>query len=303
MLIREPQDAITCPICGADIGAADKFCANCGSSLASDRTINCPSCGAETGSAAKFCANCGYRLTSDRMVSCPSCGAETGAADKFCANCGSSLTAIYRSAKAAQNWVLAGLALSLVASFGAFRALLSRIDLLVKIQNGETVPLSEATSADNFVNVVVWAAAAIFLMTIVAYTIWLYRSNRNLHALTRDHIRFSPRRAAWWPFIPIMNLFKPYQVMREVYEKSNPRAQGSYPVAIWWFSLILALLVGMAAGVVSISETATGALWADILSIAALIPDAIAAAYLMAIVSRVTTWQEDRARSQSAVTG
>ena len=234
------------------------------------------------------------------MVNCRSCGAETGAADKFCANCGSILTVIYRSAKAARNWVLAGLALSLVASFGAFRALLSRINLLVRIQNGETVPLPEATRADNFVDVVVWAASAIFLVTIIAYTIWLYRSNRNLRTLTRDHVRFSPRRAAWWSFIPIMNLFKPYQVMKEVYNKSNPQRSGSHPVAIWWFSLILALLMGMAAGIVSLSETATGALWADILTITALVPDAIAAVDLMAIVSRVTTWQETRAqRSQS----
>ena len=187
-----------------------------------------------------------------------------------------------------------------MAIYFTFRALFARINLLVKIQNGETVPLSEATSADNFVDVVEWAAVAIFLMTIIAYTIWLYRSNRNLRMLTSDHVMFSPRMAAWWSFIPIMNLFKPYQVMKEVYQKSNPQRSGSHPVAIWWFSLILSLLLAVAGGSMSISETATGALWADILSIASLVPEAVSAVNLMAIVSRVTTWQEARAQRSHA---
>ena len=63
--------------------------------------ITCPSCGAEAGAADRFCAHCGSELTSDRVFTCPSCGAEAGATDKFCVNCGSGLI-VYRSTKTAE---------------------------------------------------------------------------------------------------------------------------------------------------------------------------------------------------------
>lgn len=171
--------------------------------------ITCPSCGAEAGAADRFCAHCGSELTSDRVFTCPSCGAEAGATDKFCVNCGSGLI-VYRSTKAARNWVYVGLSLYIVISYLAIRSLLQRIALLERIQNGEAVPLSQANSADNFVDVTQWAGALIALFTVLAYSFWIYRSNKNLRVLTAEPVKFSPRMAVWWSFVPVMNLFKPY---------------------------------------------------------------------------------------------
>ena len=49
---------MTCASCGTAAGPGAKFCAECGSSLAS----GCPGCGADVAPGAKFCPSCGTPL-------------------------------------------------------------------------------------------------------------------------------------------------------------------------------------------------------------------------------------------------
>jgi class 3 adenylate cyclase/tetratricopeptide (TPR) repeat protein len=50
--------------------------------------VTCPGCGSAVSDQAKFCAECGTRLASQ----CPSCGTKAAPTAKFCAECGTSLT-------------------------------------------------------------------------------------------------------------------------------------------------------------------------------------------------------------------
>jgi hypothetical protein len=51
---------------------------------------------------------------------------------------------------------------------------------------------------------------------------WIYRASANAHALS-DEMTISPGWAVGWYFIPIANLFKPYQAMREIWMASHFR--------------------------------------------------------------------------------
>jgi hypothetical protein len=76
---------------------------------------------------------------------------------------------------------------------------------------------------------------------------WLHRSYRNLQALHAHELRFSPGWAVGYFFIPILNLFRPYQVLKETWKASDPttlhatawKGSRAFPVLGWWWAFWL----------------------------------------------------------------
>jgi len=62
----------------------------------------------------------------------------------------------------------------------------------------------------------------LYILTIVAFLVWLNRSHKNLLALRPSHLNFSSGWAVGWWFIPFLALYKPFQVVREVWWESDP---------------------------------------------------------------------------------
>ena len=103
-----------------------------------------------------------------------------------------------------------------------------------------------------------WMATIVtYLATIVAWCFWKYRCHRNLPALGAVNLQFTPRTAVGFYFLPLLNLFRPYQAMREIRWASNPKAANaidcrfhhvsmSLLLLAWWISLILAGLANQA---------------------------------------------------------
>lgn len=86
----------------------------------------------------------------------------------------------------------------------------------------------------------------LLVLSIVAFLTWLYRARRNLPSLGIPAVRWSPGWAVAWWFIPIMSLFRPYQVVKETWQDSDPMiAPSEQPAADssgflrWWWALYL----------------------------------------------------------------
>jgi membrane protease subunit (stomatin/prohibitin family) len=85
-----PRQVVVCPNCGTQNPAGNKFCGNCGKSLAPPSTVKCPNCGADMPETMKFCGNCGKPL--HMKTTCPKCGVENPSNMKFCGNCGEKIS-------------------------------------------------------------------------------------------------------------------------------------------------------------------------------------------------------------------
>lgn len=71
----------------------------------------------------------------------------------------------------------------------------------------------------------------------ITFLSWIYRINKNLHALSWDEMQFTPGWSIGWYFIPIANLFKPYQAMKEIWEVAHRGESSGQPLLGWWWGL------------------------------------------------------------------
>ena len=84
------------------------------------------------------------------------------------------------------------------------------------------------------------ASFAALLTCLVLVGRWIYRTNANAHALSSE-MTITPGWAVGWYFIPIANLFKPFQAMKETWLASHYRGNfhGEPVPSIlgWWWGL------------------------------------------------------------------
>jgi hypothetical protein len=81
----------------------------------------------------------------------------------------------------------------------------------------------------------------IFIVTGIAFLMWIYRVNANCHAFGARGMEFSSGWSVGYYFIPILNLYKPYRAMKEIWRvSSNPRGWQNEPansLLSWWWAL------------------------------------------------------------------
>ena len=136
----------------------------------------------------------------------------------------------------------------------------------------------------------------------VVFLMWLYRARSNLRALGAEDVRWSPGWSIAFWFIPVMSLFRPYQVVKETWQASDPASLPGWrrdpPPDIfgWWWGLFLVYWLGSnATGEDSTSMGgATGFDRATLIDVAFLIIGIAAALCAIHIVRDITTRQTQR---------
>src|SRR4029077_16520575 len=83
------------------------------------------------------------------------------------------------------------------------------------------------------------------IVAVVAFCMWFYRAYKNLKGWRIPGLKYSPGWAVGYFFIPILNLFRPYQIAQEIWKASDPQVpleagfrwhdnKGSSLVGTWW---------------------------------------------------------------------
>lgn len=133
---------------------------------------------------------------------------------------------------------------------------LSEILLLEKFQSGSIADRSEidrlASSNDNRQASISYVALAVFASTLVSFFVSLNQSNKLARAAGAQGLRFSPGWTVGYFFIPIINLWKPYQAVADIWKASkNPAGMGAVPtgdiVVVWWILFLVSSAASNAA--------------------------------------------------------
>lgn len=120
---------------------------------------------------------------------------------------------------------------------------------LYLLDNIKTISPIVAAGNDLRVLVVNRLHIAISVIAWVMMLMWTYRANKNCRGFGAQGMRFTPGWTVGWHFVPGMNLFRPYQVMQEIWKVSaDPVAwqkqAGSLLIKWWWFVYLVGTFFG-----------------------------------------------------------
>jgi hypothetical protein len=90
---------------------------------------------------------------------------------------------------------------------------------------------------------------ATLIVTGIVFLKWIHRANFNSHGFGARNMKFSPGWSVGYYFIPFLNLYRPYQAMKEIWKVSgNPadwqNVPGSPLLGWWWALWIISCVLG-----------------------------------------------------------
>jgi hypothetical protein len=204
-------------------------------------------------------------------------------------------------------WARIALAAMAAVDFMAVFVDLHEYVLFVRLET-EDVPLSELEASDTRRIIVGSAQLAALTATAFFFIRWLHHAYRNLRALGAGNLRYATATAVWSWFVPILNLWRPKQVVNDVWRASDPDAPADQSDGAWWGTGVPALLAAWWAlwVVLNFAYNADYRIYAraetlDELQFSAAFTaavdglSAITALFALAVVRRTTARQEARA--------
>lgn len=175
--------------------------------------------------------------------------------------------------------------------------------LLARISNEGAFPGMEEEAEANDMRQLIVAIPLLLVFLASGFLIlrWIWRSSKNLHT-TGAAMDFTPGWAVGWYFIPVAHLWKPYQAMREIWDRSM--AGGDSPsrglLGCWWVAWVISGISDNISLRMSFSDDLDRLLLGDALSMIGDAGSIVAAAFLLPIVARVTKSQRDMPRISEA---
>ena len=115
-------------------------------------------------------------------------------------------------------------------------------EMLADAKAGSYPSEAQANSNDTRQAVIGFVQFGVFIFTFIVFMVWIHRANHNARKLGTEGMKFSPGWAVGWFFIPIANLWKPYQAMKEIWKASKYSSpdwknQQADPILGWWWAL------------------------------------------------------------------
>lgn len=92
-------------------------------------------------------------------------------------------------------------------------------DLLKFVSDGGNVTVEEASANDNRESLIGLLYVVVFVISGITFIRWFRRAYFNLHQMV-DNLSHTEGWAAGAWFVPFVNLYRPYQIMKEMHEVS-----------------------------------------------------------------------------------
>jgi Domain of unknown function (DUF4328) len=148
-------------------------------------------------------------------------------------------------------FLMLGIGLNSVATVSTYW----QIELLKSAARGEVLAPGAANRNDSRQEKIRSLNTLMSAITGATFLMWMYRSHSLLPLLGAQSLEYSPGWAIGAFIIPILSMFRPFQVMSEIWGASNPNSKGwqswkwEKPPSIlswWWGLFVLKILLTVA---------------------------------------------------------
>ena len=152
-----------------------------------------------------------------------------------------------KRAQLAQIFIWAVMVMDIISIFSSYL----QYNILIAIQNNEYVSDQALDSNDARVQLIAYLYLLVFIISAVTFIQWFRRAYYNLNVRTSCDNTEGWAAGSW--FVPIISLYRPYQIMKEMWnktsrlinEKTNKRIENStIMIGIWWTLWIVSNYLG-----------------------------------------------------------
>jgi hypothetical protein len=199
------------------------------------------------------------------------------------------------------------LVVQMLAAFGLLFPVLHERDLIHRVQSGGTITLEEAQRADDRVGAMSSIVLVLYLITGIVWIIWFYRARKNADAFGSVFQRFGAGWAIGGWFCPIVNLWFPYVIAKDILDDTERDPNAGWPqrpfrplLLLWWLAYVALFVMGFVESAASDSKTPDGLHHYTNVVIAATIARLVAAALALVVVRQITAAQTKRINTPSA---
>jgi hypothetical protein len=126
-------------------------------------------------------------------------------------------------------------------------------DLLQTVANGGEILTETATANDNREQIIAILYMIAFIVSAITFIQWFRRAYYNLH-LKVNHLSHTEGWAAGSWFVPVVNLYRPYQIMKEMYQETMElltkkgigfnHTFSTNALGWWWTLWIISKIIG-----------------------------------------------------------
>ena len=222
------------------------------------------------------------------------------------------LTSSFKSTRTKAKWCTLFLVLHGIIVVVSIISTMSEISLLQRIEGGEFVSATDALSNDDRQAFIGLLYILSFVAAVITFLVWIYGTSKNLRSLGWEQQRFSPGWAVSWWFVPIFWLFRPYQVMKEIWKASLPASflqasscQAGMPTTLllgpWWATWLISGWIGSISLRIYFSDdsSVSGLITADIAAVVSDVISLVALVLVLILIWQIASNQEKRRQTQT----
>ena len=206
-----------------------------------ENQIKCPNCLSLVAADVDSCPHCKVEF-----FNCSNCHALVLETDTVCRNCNSKLDDEkvepaervtynkkplyeYKSLEIITNILIILLSAEILFAIINIYADVNDISFIkANIKSGGVLYYDNSSFESLLTSISQMLYGLIFIVAVIIYFIWVRQAYRNLHSLQLEPTEYSSGWAIGSYFVPILNLFRPYSMMKEIWFGSQPIQTDEY---------------------------------------------------------------------------
>jgi len=139
---------------------------------------------------------------------------------------------------------MAVLGLLLVLDAVAVGSSLLEVRLLDRIGAGENVSDAQLDANDTRQGMIGLAQTALYLACMITFISWLHLAYKNMEAISPPFRRFGTGWAIGSWFVPILNVWRPKQIVNDVWDSGSPAKKAPPWLMLWWLGFLVSGVLG-----------------------------------------------------------
>lgn len=167
-------------------------------------------------------------------------------------------TTSFASTNALTTWSVALLSFYILVLIIAIISGLLELQLVRNAQLGFHVSEADAATSDSRQQTIAIFQTCVYLTTGIVFLVWKNKSYKNLAALGAKGLEYSSGWAVGSYFVPFISLFRPFQIMREIWKACDPKSDignsatgiewksssSSFLLPLWWTFFVTDVILG-----------------------------------------------------------